>query len=31
MGGVAVFKSIAFFVVNAKKGVGTIRATNVDL
>jgi len=30
MRGVAVFKSIAFFVVNAEKGVGPIRATNID-
>jgi len=31
MRSIAVFKPIAFFVVNAEKGVGTICATNVDL
>jgi hypothetical protein len=30
MRSVTVFKSIALFVVNTEKGVGTIRATNVD-
>jgi hypothetical protein len=30
MRSITVFESIAFLVVDAEKGVGTIRATNVD-